>query len=200
MRSNPAKSILVWSARILFACSILVLGGCGWSDLARQDREVRASWSALLAADQMNLALAERLAKSWQGAPGSAGDGIDEAVAAMRRMTELQPVGPAENDRVAEYANARARLIAHIKGIAETLSRPASANLAWRLRGLRKECVAAVLRADAAARAYNEAARGYNQALGSRTGKVSMALLFPGLHEFALLEIEQDVQIAPNME
>jgi hypothetical protein len=184
---RPPERIL----RLFFFCCALGLGGCGASELARQDQEVRASWQAVLAADRVNIALATRLAAIWRTAPEQEGTGSDEPQEAMARMLEERwsdAPSAGNEQRMLEYAGLRARLIAHMTKISEMLSAPASANLAWRLRGLRKECLAALMRANATAQIYNEAARVYNRELNSRTGNVSRALLYPQMRQFALLQ------------
>lgn len=177
--------------RLFCFCCALGLGGCGASELARQDQEVRASWQAVLAADRVNIALAKRLAAIWRTAPEREVTGSDEPQEAMDRMIEERwsdaPTSGNE-DYMLEYAGLRARLIAHLTKISQMLSSPASANLAWRLRGLRKECLAALMRANATAQIYNEAARNYNRKLNSRTGNVSRALLYPQMRQFALMK------------
>ncbi|KUO61772.1 MAG: hypothetical protein APF80_03195 [Alphaproteobacteria bacterium BRH_c36] len=174
--------------RLILAFSLVGLGGCWGGDLARQDREVRASWAALKAADNIAISLAERLATVWRRSP-SGKDPIDrtDALRYMRRSVDLD-LG--DTEMVAAYGSARSVLLAHLKDTAHTLSSPASAGLAWRLRGLHKECVAALMRAEGAQRAYNAAAAAHNRSLDAHGSKVSKALLFPGRRQFALLGTE----------
>lgn len=174
-----------WCLRFLLAVSLLGLGGCWGGDLARKDRDVRASWSALTAADSIAIGLAHRLSTVWRRSPDDLGKG--DRLATLELMTEAERFDPGEASDVARYGAARAEVLAYLKQSAETLASPQSAGLAWRLRGLRKECLAALLRSEAAARAYNEAVHEFNRALGASGRNFAKALLFPGRRRFALL-------------
>lgn len=177
-----------WCLRLLLAVSVVGLGGCWGGDLARQDREVRASWAALKSADNIAISLAERLAPVWRRTPGGT-EAIDLAEA-LQRMNRSEDFDLGDTRKVAAYGSGRAKLLARLTDTAETLASPASAGLAWKLRGLRNECIAALLRSNGALRAYNEAAEAYNRALDGNGSNVSRALLFPGRRQFALLDTE----------
>jgi len=179
------SGISTWCLRLILAFILVGLGGCWGGDLARQDREVRASWAALRAADRIAISLADRLATVWRRSP-SEKEPIDRTEA-LRHMSRSNRVDLSDSGKVTAYGSARAVLLAHLKDMAETLASPASAGLAWKLRGLHKECVAALMRAEGALHAYNAAAEAYNRSLDAHGSNVSRALLFPGRRQFALL-------------
>ncbi len=177
-----------WCIRLLLVVSPLGLGGCWGGELARKDRDVRASWAALKAADGIAIAVADRLEATWRRSPQTRPTGNRFAV--LNRMNKAYRFDLGDARQVARYGAARTQLLAHLKQTAETLASPTSAGLAWKLRGLRRACIAALLRSDGALRAYNVSAQAYNRTLGKFGHNLSKALLFPGRRQFALLADE----------
>lgn len=189
MSGHGASLISARCWRLFLFLSLFGLGGCWGGDLARKDRDVRASWAALQAADGIAIDLAKRVAQTWRRSVDVlAPSDLSRSIEVMKWSRIVDLGDPRE---VGLYAGARSRLLAYLRDTVETLSSPASANLAWRLRWLRLECNAALLRADNALILYNEAARTYNRDFDTRAGYFSKALLFPGRRQFALLDADK---------
>jgi len=187
-----ASSIPAWWLRLALAVSVVGLGGCSGGELARKDRDVRASWAALQAADGMAIDLAGRVATAWRRTPDERYSG--DHLKTLTAMNRSEDIDLSDAHEVGRYAAARSRMIAYLRETAETLASPASAGLAWKFRRLRHECTAALVRADNAARLYNDSVWARNRELGSRAANVAKALLFPGRREFALLDTIENRQ------
>lgn len=171
--------------RALLVLCLFGLGGCWGGDLAHKNREVRASWAAMKAADSLAISLAERLDSVWRRTPEDKRNSF--RFAALRSMNRSLKSDPGDREEMARYGAARAQLLTYLHETTQTLASPASAGLAWKFRVLRKECNAALLRSDGALRSYNLAAEAYNQELDQNGAKFSRALLYPGKRQFALL-------------
>ena len=180
-----------WSVRIAVLFSLVAVAGCGWGDLARHDQEARASWAALTAADRINVQLADRLLAGRHSAlvnqPKKEAR-LKRAVAQLRQLDTAYAVDLSDSAGMSSYGAARQQVVGSLKEIAIALANRGSANRAWRSRSLRRECEAVVFRSNIAMESYNAAARSYNRILGTSQAKVSKALLYPGLRQFALLE------------
>ena len=180
-----------WVARIAVLLSLIALGGCSWGDLAQHDQEVRASWAALVAADRINVELADRLLMGRHGVlvsqPQKA-EKLARASALLRRLSEYRIVDLSDQADMARYGAARQQVAGSLEKVAIAFASRGNANRAWRSRSLRQQSEAAVVRSRTAMEAYNAAARDYNRILSTRQAIVSKALLYPGSRQLALLD------------
>lgn len=173
---------------VLFASA---LAGCGLSDLSRLDREARASWSAVVAADRLSADIVRLLLDGRHAAVASRPLLYNELAGALADF-DARSGGPPRDvtdiDGVRRYALERGRLIDGMKRLAIQLANRETGMRAWRSRSLRSDFEAAVLRSETAGRNFNDAVRAYNSALGGGRSAISKALLFPGTRRLALLE------------
>lgn len=166
------------------------LGGCSAADLAKHDREVRATWSTLMAVDGINIGLARRLLEGQHAAITGRPELARQISDAVRDLPDRPSHQPADFDNarsLARYIDAHERLVSGLEILLQSLGRRGTPMQAWRSRSLQRETEYAVLRARAALSSYNTAAAAYNRALGSRNANLSKALLYPGLRRLALL-------------
>ncbi|MCH9808710.1 MAG: hypothetical protein K0U74_13350 [Alphaproteobacteria bacterium] len=174
-------------------CS-LALGGCGWGDLGRLDRDVRASWSALTAADMMSADFAQRLVTARHGSIAHHPEKLQALSTSIRDIKQLlasPAFDLADGERVARYAQTRQRMVAALRDVFVTNRNRASGLRAWRSRGISRESAAHLMRAHAAAEAYDKAAVTYNRALRAGRSPISRALLYPGLRRISILGAER---------
>ncbi len=180
-----------WLARLSLLCCVMAVGGCGWSDLGRHDQDVRASWTALIAADRISVEQLDRLLAGrhvvLSSHPVNA-DKLTQAGIQLRRLGERPDFTLSDHGQMQQYAAARQQVAQSLKDFALALANRSNANRAWRSRSLRRQSEASVIRAQVALESYNKAARTYNRLLGSQSAGFSRALLYPGSREFALLE------------
>lgn len=189
LRASPSRV-----ARFAVVLSTLALGGCGWGDYGRLDRDVRASWSALTATDTMSSDFVLRLVSAKHGSVAHSRAKLDELRAsalALRELASPRHFNLSNTGAIERYSRVRQRMIAALRDIFETTGNRGSAQRAWRSRGIARESAAHLMRATAAAAAYNVAASKHNEALGRGRSPVSRALLYPGLRRFALLGAPQ---------
>lgn len=177
--------------RVLVLCSLMAVGGCGWSDLGRHDQDVRASWTALIAADRISVEHLDRLLAGrhvvLSSHPVNA-DKLAQASMQLRRLGDRPDITLNDHSEMQQYAAARQQVAQSLKGFARALANRSNANRAWRSRSLRRQSEAAVIRGQVALESYNEAAQAYNRLFCSQSARVSRALLYPGSREFALLD------------
>src|SRR5262245_58119957 len=82
----------------LLILSTLLLSGCGYNDLQRQDEQVRSAWSEVLNQYQRRADLVPNLVNTVKGAVAAEKEIIDNVVEARSRVGSIQATPELIND------------------------------------------------------------------------------------------------------